>query len=83
MKTLDDKIADFCTSIKRGLGTIVDSSVKSEFERVHESKLESMDLGKLLALLERHELLDKRFSVNKGDKFYQFMYRKMNEQKHA
>jgi hypothetical protein len=83
MKTLDDKIVDFCTSVKKGFGTIVDASVKNEFERIHESKLDSDNLGKLLALLERHELLDKKFSVNKGDKFYQFMYKKMNEQKNA
>jgi hypothetical protein len=83
MKTIDDQIVEFCTSVKKGFGTISDSSVKHEFERMSESAIQPQHLGKLLALLERHNLLDKKNSVNKEEKFYQFMYKKMNEQKNA
>jgi hypothetical protein len=83
MKTVDDKIVEFCTAVKKGFGTIVDAHVKVEFERIHESSLPPNELGKLLALLEKHELLDKKYSVNAGDKFYQFMYNKMNEKGNA
>lgn len=78
MKTTDDAIVDFCNSVKKGFGTISDSSVKQEFERVTESSLGVQDLGKLLALLEKHSLLDKKHSVNKEAGFYQFMYKKMS-----
>lgn len=83
MKTLDDSLVEFCTSVKRGFGTIVDTNVKGEFERLHESSLDSYDLGRLLALLEKHDLIDKKNSVNKGNGFYQFMLKKMNEQRNA
>ena len=79
--SIDDKIVEFCNSVKRGFGTISDSQVKHEFERINESKIEIGDLGKLLALLEKHSLLDKKYSVNNVDNFYQFMYKKMNESK--
>ena len=79
MKDIDNKIVEFCNSVKRGFGSIIDSSVKIEFERINESVIESSELGRLLAILEKHELLDKKKSINKGDKFYQFMYTKMNE----
>jgi hypothetical protein len=81
--TIDDKIVKFCGSVKSGFGNIVDTSVKIEFERINETKLEPEDLGKLLALLERHELLDKKFSINKEPQFYQFMYKKMLESKNV
>jgi len=83
MKTTDDKIVEFCNLVKKGFGTIIDSKVKQEFERINESNIASGDLAKLLALLEKHNLIDKKNSVNKDDKFYQFMYRKMNEQNNA
>ena len=73
----DEKIAEFCTSIKRGLGSIVDSSVKAEYERVNETKISPVELGKLLAILEKHNLLDKKLSVNRAPGFYQHMYSKM------
>lgn len=79
MKDIDNKITAFCNSVKKGFGTILDSSVKTEFERINESSIEVEELGRLLAILEKHELLDKKKSINKGDKFYQFMYTKMNE----
>ena len=81
MKTLDEKISEFCGSVKKGFGTISDSGVKGEFERVYETKLDSFALGKILALLEKHALLDKKHSVNCNENFYQFMYKKMNENK--
>lgn len=77
-----EMIVEFCTSVKKGFGSISDSSVKAEFERIYETSIETTDLATLLALLERHELLDKKKSVNKDEKFYQFMYKKMkSEQK--
>ena len=81
MKTVDDKIVEFCTSVKTGFGTITDNLVKAEFERIYETSLKTYDLGKLLALLEKHRLLDKRFSINKDEKFYQYMYHKLNNPK--
>ena len=76
---IDEQIVNFCTAVKSGFGTISDSTVRLEFERINETKIETEDLGKLLALLERYELLDKKSSVNKEDQFYQFMYKKMTE----
>lgn len=76
-----EMIVEFCTSIKKGLGSITDSSVKGEFERIYETNIESPDLATLLALLEKHNLLDKKKCVNKDEKFYQFMYKKMKESK--
>jgi hypothetical protein len=76
---IDEQIVNFCTAVKGGFGTISDSTVRLEFERINETKIETEDLGKLLALLERYELLDKKSSVNKEDQFYQFMYKKMTE----
>lgn len=74
--SIDDKIAQFCVSVKKGFGTVTDNTVKHEFDRLNETVIESEDLGKLLALLEKHDLLDKKNSVNKGAGFYQFMYKK-------
>ncbi len=76
---IDEQIVSFCTSVKSGFGNIPDSIVRSEFERVYETKLKTEDLGQLLALLEKYRLLDKKTSVNKEDQFYQFMYKKMIE----
>lgn len=76
---IDEQIVNFCASVKSGFGTISDSTVRLEFDRINETKIETEDLGKLLALLEKYELLDKKYSVNKEDQFYQFMYRKMTE----
>lgn len=76
---IDEQIVNFCASVKNGFGTISDSTVRIEFERINETKIETEDLGKLLALLEKYELLDKKYSVNQEDQFYQFMYRKMTE----
>jgi hypothetical protein len=77
MKTEDDKIVQFCTAVKMGFGSIADSSVKKEYERVNESEIDSKMLGRLLAILEKHSLLDKKSSVNKQDNFYQVMYTRM------
>jgi hypothetical protein len=76
-----ERIVDFCTKVKKGLGTIVDTIVKTEYERVYESQIESKDLASLLALLEKHNLLDKKRGVNNAPHFYQNMYRKINESK--
>ena len=76
-----ERIVDFCTKVKKGLGTIVDTIVKTEYERVYESQIESKDLASLLALLEKHNLLDKKRGVNNTPHFYQNMYRKINESK--
>jgi hypothetical protein len=80
---IDEQIVNFCASVKNGFGTISDSTVRVEFERINETRIETVDLGKLLALLEKYELLDKKSSVNKEDQFYQFMYRKMIESKNV
>jgi hypothetical protein len=77
MKTEDDKIVEFCTAVKMGFGSITDSSVKKEFERLNESEIDSKSLGRLLSILEKHSLLDKKNSVNKLDNFYQVMYNRM------
>ena len=79
MKTINEQIVEFCNSVKKGFGTIPDSLVKKEFERIYETNIEPTNLGKLLALLEKHELIDKKHSVNKVDNFYQFMNKKMSE----
>jgi len=71
----NDRIINFCTSVKRGFGTIVDSSVKVEYERVYETSLHPQELSTLLALLEKHELLDKKRCVNKAPNFYQEMHK--------
>lgn len=76
-----DRIVDFCNKVKKGFGTIVDTIVKTEYERVYERSLNGEDLATLLALLEKHELLDKKRCVNTSPKFYQQMYTKMNESK--
>jgi len=76
-----ERIVEFCTSVKRGFGSIVDSTVRSEYERIYERQLEGEELATLLALLEKHELLDKKRGVNKAPTFYQTMYKKINEQK--
>jgi hypothetical protein len=80
---IDEQIVNFCASVKNGFGTISDSTVRIEFERINETKIETEDLGKLLALLEKYDLLDKKSSVNKEDQFYQFMYKKMTESKNV
>ena len=64
-----------------GFGTITDSSVKFEFERVYETQIDTTELAKLLALLEKNSLLDEKFSVNRQKGFYQTMYKKINESK--
>lgn len=69
-------IEEFCLSVKRGFGTIPDMIVKKEFERVYETQIDPVSLATLLALLEKHSLLDQRVSVNNNG-FYQEMYRKM------
>lgn len=79
MKTTDEKIHDFCVSVKKGFGTIADSSVKREYERINEETVESITLGKLLAVLEKNMLLDKKLSVNKEAKFYQHMFKTMKK----
>lgn len=76
-----EMIVEFCSAVKKGFGSITDSSVKGEFERIYETSIETTDLATLLALLEKHELLDKKRSVNKDEKFYQFMYKKMKAEK--
>lgn len=74
---MDDKLIEFCKSVKSGFGSITDTNVKSEFQRLNEKILSIEQLGKLLALLEKHELLDKKHSVNTQKDFYQIMYTKM------
>jgi len=71
---IDRKILEFCGFVKSGFGTIPDVSVKREFERVCEMKIDSPQLAKLLALLEQYELLDKKNSVNTSEKFYRYMF---------
>ena len=72
-----DKIVNFCTAVKRGFGSIVDSSVKPEYERMFEQALQPRELSALLAILEKHDLLDKKTSVNKVPGFYQNMHKKV------
>ena len=78
---IDEKIVDFCTSIRKHKLLLVDSIVKESFEKAYESEettLPVKDHAKLLALLEKHNLLDKPKCVNKQAGFYQAMYKKMN-----
>lgn len=77
-KEQEKKIIDFCNSVKNGFGSIVDRQVKTEYERINES-IDSESLGTLLALLEKHNLLDKKNSVNTSASFYQEMYKKMKK----
>jgi arsenate reductase-like glutaredoxin family protein len=73
----EKQIVQFCNSVKSGFGTIVDCIVKTEYERLNESKIDSVSLAALLALLEKHNLLDKKNSVNVQVGFYQDMYKKI------
>lgn len=73
----NDLIINFATRVRSGFGTIKDSIVKEEFERVYETSIASAELAALLALLEKHELMDKKNSVNKQTDFYQSMFQKM------
>lgn len=75
----NEQISEFCSAVKKGFGTIVDSSVKGEFERFTNVSLEPKSLGKLLAVLEHHNLLDKKRSVNVNENFYRAMYKKLTE----
>jgi hypothetical protein len=76
-----EKIVEFCTKVKKGFGTIVDTIVKTEFERIYENRLEGEELATLLALLEKHDLLDKKRCTNSAPGFYQDMRKKMKESK--
>lgn len=76
-----ERIVEFCTKVKKGFGTIVDTIVKTEYERVYENHINGDDLATLLALLEKHDLLDKKRCVNRTPSFYQEMRKKMNENK--
>jgi hypothetical protein len=78
----EEQIIDFCTRIKSGLGSIVDSSVKREFERIYEVEISSKSLGLLLFILEKHDLLDKSRCVNSAPGFYSIMYEKMLKESH-
>lgn len=71
------KIIEFCNSVKNGFGTIVDTMVKTEYERINESSIDPVSLAMLLALLEKYNLLDKKRCVNKEENFYQNMYKKI------
>lgn len=77
----EKRIVDFCNSVRKGFGSIVDTIVKREYERINESSIDSVSLATLLALLEKHNLLDKKYSTNKSPVFYQEMYNKIKEQK--
>ena len=72
-----DKIVEFCTNIKNRNTKIIDSAVRSEFENTYVGEMEIKDLAITLALLEKHNLLDKENCVNKEPLFYQTMYKKM------
>lgn len=73
------EIEKFCNSVKTGFGTIVDRIVHLEFERIYEQRIDGKTLEVLLALLEKHNLLDKKNSLNKGENFYQDMHKSHNE----
>lgn len=73
---VNHNIVEFCTSFKKENKTIVDSVVKNAYEKMYESSLEIKDLSTLLALLERHEILDKPKCVNSQPGFYQSMHKK-------
>ena len=79
----EEKIVAFCNSVKKGFGTIVDTIVKTEYERVNECKIQNADLAALLRLVEKHNLLDKKRCINSSPDFYQVMYKKINEKKHV
>lgn len=74
----DEKIINFCRSVNKGFGSIVDNVVKAEYERIYECKIEVKELARLLATLEKNDLLDKKRCVNSTQNFYQEMYKKIN-----
>ena len=71
-----ENIKKFCSRVKNGLGTILDSQVRKEYNRIYET-VDSYDLAFLLAVLEQNSLLDKDHSVNKQPFFYRQMYQKL------
>lgn len=71
-----ENIKKFCSRVKNGLGTIIDSQVKKEYSRIYET-VDSYDLAFLLAVLEQNGLLDKEHCVNKQPFFYRHMYQKL------
>lgn len=73
-----EKIAKFCIAVKNGFGTITDSQVKDEYIRMNET-ISSGELANLLSILEKHNLLDKKNSVNKAEDFYQRMFNLMTK----
>lgn len=75
----ENKLVEFCYSVKNGFGTIVDSIVSVEYQRIYEEKLDTDSLASLLALLEKHDLLDKKNGVNKDKTFYQEMYKNITK----
>ena len=78
MKKEDEQhIVEFCNSVKKGFGSIVDCVVKKEYERIYESSIQPESLADLLALLETHNLLDKKYSINNDKSFYRDMRKKM------
>jgi hypothetical protein len=72
-----ENIKKFCSKVKNGLGTIMDSQVKKEYTRIYEADVNSYDLAFLLAVLEQNSLLDKDHSVNTHPFFYRQMYQKL------
>lgn len=79
MNDYDNSIVEFCKFVKKGSGVIVDSNVKSEFESMYELA-NSYHHGKLLAVLELNNLLDKKNSVNNDPLFYRNMFKQFKAQ---
>lgn len=67
------RLLEFCQKVKSGFGSISDTVVKKEYERVYESDMTIESLAELLALLEAQNLLDKKHSANKHPNFYRVM----------
>ncbi len=65
-----ERAKEFCENLKKFNSKISDSKVSENFEKNFNIKLNSISLTNLLAILESQNLLDKKNSVNKEEKFY-------------
>lgn len=79
MNKHDEQIKNFCKQVKADYGKLSDMKVKKMFETFSESKVQPSLFGRILAIMEKNELLDKETSVNKEPGFYQKMYIHLQE----
>ena len=67
-----ERLLEFCMRVKNGFGSIIDTEVKSTYERLYEKECTTQSLAHLLALLDAKQLIDQKRSTNKSG-FYQKM----------